>query len=88
MLVLFWEFGYFMNIKDTLEASKKNIDEAVRRVLVEISESGADIMKKLDRISETRELLRGLDLQSYTLQREIESTVSELIEKSGRHIIT
>ena len=69
-------------------ASKKNIDEAVRRVLVEISESGADIMKKLDRISETRELLRGLDLQSYTLQREIESTVSELIEKSGRHIIT
>ena len=51
MPVLFWEGGYFMNIKDTLEASKKNIGEAIRRALEEISESGTDVTEKLNSIS-------------------------------------
>ena len=77
-----------MNIKDTLETSKKNIGEAICRALEEISESGSNVTEKLNSISEIREPLRSMDVQSYTLQQDIERTVTELVEKSGRHIIT
>ncbi len=72
-----------MNIKDTLEASKKNIGKVIRRALEEISESDTDIMEKLDCISEIRELLRGLDVQSYALQHDITAPFQSLLRRAG-----